>query len=188
MARIGRRAFLPILATPLLAACGFRPVYGPAAAGKDSAAAQALAEISVGLIPERTGQVLRLALQERFERAGIAAAHQYDLSVSFSISAEQIAFEPDSNTTWERMIGTAHYTLISQDPGRATVTSGVARNVDGFNLFDQQYFAADQESDEVQRRIAQAVADQIALQLATFFAKRPATPAVAGPAAAGPAG
>lgn len=174
MARIARRALLPVALAPLLAGCGFRPVYGPAADGKASPAAQGLAEISVGLIPERAGQLLRLALQERFERAGVAAAHRYDLTVSFAVSAEQISIEQDSNATWERVVGTANYTLMSEDPGRATLISGAARSVDGFNLFDQQYFAADQETEAVTRRVAQAVADQIALQLASFFAKRSA--------------
>jgi LPS-assembly lipoprotein len=161
---------------PLLAGCGFRPVYRPASDGNSSPAALALAEISVGLIPERSGQLLRLALQERFERAGVGAAHRYDLAVKFVVSSEQVSIEQDSNATWQRMVGTANYTLISQDPGRATLTSGVARSVDGFNLFDQQYFATDQESEVVTRRIAQAVADQIALRLASFFAKRAASP------------
>jgi LPS-assembly lipoprotein len=177
MARIARRSFLPMLALPVLAACGFRPVYGPSAAGKDGAAATALAEISVGLIPERTGQLLRLALQERFERAGIAAAHRYDLVVGFSLNSEALAVQPDSTQTWVRVAGVATYSLLAQDPSRATVTSGSARSVDGYNLYDQQYFAADQETDAVQRRVAQAVADQIALQLASFFAKRAAAPA-----------
>jgi LPS-assembly lipoprotein len=174
VARIARRGLLPLLATPMLAACGFRPVYGPVAGANGSPAAQALAEISVGIIPERSGQLLRLALQERFERAGIATAHQYDLNVSFGISAEAIAFEQNSASTWTRVEGTAVYKLVAQDPSRATVTSGAARSVDGYNLFDQQFFTADLEAEAVQRRITQAVADQIALQLASFFAKRAA--------------
>jgi LPS-assembly lipoprotein len=177
MGRIARRRFLPILAAPLLAACGFRPVYGPAAGGKDGPAAEALAEISVGIIPERSGQLLRLALQERFERAGIATAHRYDLNVSFAVSAEGIAIQQNTNSTYTRMLGTATYTLISQDPSRATITSGVARSIDGFNQFDQQYFASDLNTEAVTKRIAQAVADQIALQLASFFAKRTAAAA-----------
>jgi LPS-assembly lipoprotein len=177
MAGIARRFFLPMLAMPVLAACGFRPVYGPPSAGADSAAATALAAVSVGLIPERTGQLLRLALQERFERAGVATARKYDLTVSFGIGAEVIAIQQDSSQTWVRMIGTATYSLLAQDPGRRTLTSGAARSVDGYNLFNEQFFAADQETDAVQRRIAQAVADQIALQLATFFAKQTSGPA-----------
>ena len=172
MAGIGRRGFLPILATPVLAACGFRPVYGPGASGPDSPAATALAKISVGLIPERTGQVLRLALQERFERAGIAAAHEYDLSVNFAVIDDTLAIQQDTTATWIRVTGTANYRLVSQDPSRATLTSGVARSVDGYNLFDQQFFAQDLENDAVNKRVALAVADQIALQLASYFAKQ----------------
>ena len=176
MAPIGRRLFLPLLAAPVLTACGFHPVYGPSAAVKDGPAAQALAEISIGVIPERSGQLLRLALQERFERAGVAAAHRYDLTVSFGISSEAIGISQTSYSTWTRMVGTANYSLIAEDPSRSTVTSGVARSEDGFNQFNQQYFAADLETDAVQRRIVEAVADQIALQLASFFVKRAAAP------------
>ena len=56
----------------------------------------------------------------------------------------------------------------------ATVTTGRARAVDGLNTFDQQYFAQDLETETVQRRIAEAVADQITAQLATYFDKHPA--------------
>ena len=172
MARIARRAVLPMLALPVLAACGFRPVYGPAASGQDSPAAAALAKIQVGLLPDRQGQVLRLALQERFERAGLASAHEYDLSVSFGVASSAISIESDTVATWIRVVGTANYRLTAQDPSRATLISGVARSVDGYNLFDQQYFAQDMENDAVVKRVALAVADQIALQLASYFAKR----------------
>jgi LPS-assembly lipoprotein len=166
--------FLPILAAPVLAACGFRPVYGPGTSGQDSPAATALAKIAVGLIPERTGQLLRLALQERFERAGIAAAHEYDLTVTFAIADDTLAIQQDTTATWIRVTGTANYRLVSQDPSRATLTSGVARSVDGYNLFDQQFFAQDLENDAVNKRVALAVADQIALQLASYFSKQAA--------------
>ena len=42
--------------------------------------------------------------------------------------------------------------------------------MDGINIFDTQYFAADLENEAVQRRLADALADQITLQLAAFFA------------------
>lgn len=165
----------PLLAGPLLTACGFRPVYAPAADGGPGPAAAGLAEISVGLIPERSGQELRLALQERFERSGVAAARRYDLSVTFGIGAEAIAIQQDTSSTHVRLVGTATYRLTAQDPDRATLTTGIARSMDGFDIFDQQFFAADQESDVVTRRIAEAVADQIALQLGLFFQKRAAS-------------
>jgi LPS-assembly lipoprotein len=170
-----RRRVVAILGASMLAGCGFRPVYGPPASGEESAAAAALAQIQVGLIPERSGQLLRLALQERFERAGPGSAHKFDLAVSFGVSSDAIAIRTDSSPTWVRMVGTATYSLVAQDPTRATVTSGTARSVDGYNLYVNQYFAASTDTDAVQRRIAQAVADQIALQLADFFAKHSVT-------------
>ena len=39
-------------------------------------------------------------------------------------------------------------------------------------MFDSQYFAADMENSAVQKRIAEAVADQVAMQLAVWFRKR----------------
>ena len=177
MARIGRRGVLPLLGATLLAACGFQPVYAPAAGSADSAAASGLAEINVALIPERNGQLLRNALQERFERAGMAVARRYDLAVVYAFSAAAIGIQQDYSATRLRFSGQANYTLTAQNPTRTTLTSGVARTVDGLNEFDNQYFASDQESDQVERRMAEALADQIALQLAIYFRKRAATAA-----------
>ncbi len=70
------------------------------------------------------------------------------------------------------MIGGATWTLIAQDPGRTKLSTGYAKAVDGYNLFDSQYFAADLETEVVTRRLADALADQIVIQLAAYFRKR----------------
>ena len=57
------------------------------------------------------------------------------------------------------MIGNATWTLIGHDDKRTALTSGSARAIDGFNIFDSQYFAADLENEAVQRRIAENMAD-----------------------------
>jgi hypothetical protein len=72
------------------------------------------------------------------------------------------------------MIGSATWILSAQDPGRTKLTSGSARAIDAINVFDAQIFAADQETEAVTRRVAAALADQITLQLATYFRKQPA--------------
>lgn len=163
----GRRL---VLVAPLMAAgCGWHPLYG---GGSGGPAQKELAAINVALIPERSGQLLRLALQERFERFGLSDAKLYDLVVSFGINSEGIAIRQDSTVTRIRMTGVADWKLIGQTPTRATVTSGFARAVDGLDVIDQQLFAADMQSDAVTRRLAGAVADQISEQLASFFRKR----------------
>jgi LPS-assembly lipoprotein len=146
----------------------------PTVSGYAGVAQRELAAIQVDLIPDRPGQVLRQALQDRFERDGSGEAHLYDLSVGFSVSGEGIAIQQDSSVTRIRMIGSANWTLVAQDPGRTKLSSGYAKAVDGLNLIDTQYFAADLENEVVTRRLANALADQITVQLAAFFRKRAA--------------
>ncbi|MDA8252591.1 MAG: LPS assembly lipoprotein LptE [Rhodospirillales bacterium] len=170
---VGRRALL-LLAPLALGACGFHPIYARASNGQAGPAAMGLAQTAVDLIPERPGQLLRLALQERFERNGLSVAHMYDLSATISIASDAIGIQQDTSNTRVRLVATANYQLRAQDPARTVLLSGSARSVDGFNVFDQQLFAADLESEAVQQRMAEAVADEITRQLAVYFDRQAA--------------
>lgn len=164
---LGLAAALPAA----LAGCGFQPVYMPTASGKAGPAQRELASVYVGIIPDRPGQLLRQALQRRFgDDSGAASA--YDLRVSFSISGEGIAVETNNIATRIRMIGNANWTLLARDATRSTLTAGAARSVDGVNIFNEQYFAADLETEAVQQRIAENLAQQITTQLAIWFRHR----------------
>jgi len=167
-----RRALLAFGAGAALTGCGFHPVYMPTASGQAGAAQRELAAIHVELIPDRPGQLLRQALQDRFEGASDGAARHYDLSVAFWISGEGIAILNNNTATRVRLIANATWTLSSQDPAHTKITNGFAIANDGLNILDNQYFAADLESEALTRRLADAVADQITIQLATFFRKR----------------
>ena len=54
------------------------------------------------------------------------------------------------------------------------LTTGSARAIDGVNIFDSQYFAADLETEAEQKRIAENMATQIATQLAVWFRQQAA--------------
>ena len=68
--------------------------------------------------------------------------------------------------------GSAYWTLIAQDRGRTRLSRGSAKAVDGLNVIDTQYFMADMENEAVTWRLADALADQIVMQLAAYFRKR----------------
>ena len=163
----------PLLALALLAlaGCGFRPVY--ATHGTTVPAAAGLSQVDVAIIPDRFGQLTREALQARLERGGLGVLHRYRLVTTLGLSGDPIAVQPNTVPTRVRLIGTANWTLTSEGATGATLAHGMARDVDGFDIIDQQYFAADLENEEVQRRMASALADQIALQLALYFEKHP---------------
>ena len=173
-----RRAALATIAIApwagLLSACGFTPLYAPSGGGAGPAS-EGLAEITVDLIPERPGQLLRQALQARFYGSGSSRPRLMELKASFALSSDSIAIQPDNSSTRARVTGTCAWTLLASDPKLGTLTSGTTRVVDGYNVFDQQFFAADQSNDTVQRRIAEATADRITQQLAIYFRKRAAT-------------
>jgi LPS-assembly lipoprotein len=168
---------LALAAGVTLSGCGFQPVYMPTASGKAGVAQRELAAIQVDIIPDRPGPLLRQALQDRLEMGSSGVARRYELSVAFGISGEGIAIEQNTTVTRLRMIGTATWNLVAQDPGRTRLTSGSAKSVDAINIFDAQYFAADLENETAQRRLAEALADQITLQLATFFRRQEAASA-----------
>jgi LPS-assembly lipoprotein len=167
-----RRAVLLFGAGAVLTGCGFHPVYMRTASGQAGPAQRELAAIHVDLLGGRPGQVLRQALQNRFEGASSGVAKRYDLAVGFWVSGEGIAILNNDTATRIRLIGNATWTLTSQDPSHATLDSGFAKTVDAYNILDSQYFAADLENEAVQKRMAEALADQITMQLATFFRKR----------------
>ncbi len=167
----GRRWLLARgLALLPLAGCGFHATY--ARSGSGAAASADLAAIHVGLLPDRSGQLLREALQERLERGGPGIAYRYDLRVAFALADQGIAIQRDNSITRERLVGSADFTLIGNDPARPTLFGGSARNVDGFDIIDQEFFNADLQRETVTRRITEALADQISLQLAAYFRRR----------------
>ncbi|HBK08488.1 MAG TPA: hypothetical protein DDZ81_21990 [Acetobacteraceae bacterium] len=156
-----------------LGGCGFQPVYMPTASGARGPAQREFAAINVPVIPERPGQLMRQALQERFGSDSGTPA-KYDLIVTFGVSGVGVGIESNDIATRIRLVGNATYSLRARDPKRTELTSGAARTLDGVNIFDSQYFAADQEVEAEQKRMAENIATQIATQLAVWFRQQAA--------------
>ncbi|MEJ0018427.1 MAG: LPS assembly lipoprotein LptE [Acetobacteraceae bacterium] len=167
-----RRSLLGLAGGGLLSGCGFQPIYMPTAGGNAGVAQRELAAIQVNVIPDRPGQLLRQALQDRFARASTGVAQRYDLSVGYLITGEGLSIQPDNTATRVRTTGRATWTLIAQDPAHTRLGTGFATAVDAYNILDSQYFAADLENETIQHRLADALADQITIQLAAFFRRR----------------
>ena len=172
---IGRR-FSLLGAASALTGCGFHPLYAPAASGGNSPAAAELAAITIPVMGERSGQVFRQELQQRFEGAGTGIAKKYELITGMGLSMEGIAVQRDSSTTRMRLTGNAAWTLRMLNLQHTVLAQGSTRVVDGYNILNQQYFAADLESDAAQRRVASTLADQLTIQVATFLKRRAAAP------------
>jgi LPS-assembly lipoprotein len=166
----GRRAVLLLAIGGALSGCGFHPVY--MATGDGPGADRGLAAIEVGPINERPGQILRQALLGRF-RTERGTPRRFDLNVNFWITGEPQGVLNFTQATRIRLVGQASWTLLSRDGKQTPLTTGSERLVDGFDIFDSQYFAQDLDNEAVQRRVAEAMAEKIALRLAMWFHQHP---------------
>jgi LPS-assembly lipoprotein len=169
-----RRALLLLGASTAMAGCGFQPVYMPTASGQAGPAERDLAAIYVTPMGERPGMLMRQALLDRFAGDGSIVEHRYDLTVSYSTTGTVLGIQPNSTATRVRMIGYASWDLTAADPGRTRLLNGTARAVDSLNALDSQFFVSGLQVEVIQKRLAEALADQIALQLAAYFRKRAA--------------
>ena len=168
----GRRRLLALLAgTPAalaLSGCGFRPLYGPQAGpgGVDAPAPvrAVLASTYVAIIPERSGQLLRRALQEQLGAAG-SAAPNYELRVGLQLSAEPEGFRRDGTASRMRYSAIATWQLVTLGPEPVTRAQGTERAFDSFNIPDNQFFAADFARDATVQRLVTLLANDIVLSL-----------------------
>ena len=172
---ITRRAALAggagLLTVPL-AGCGFHPLYARADDGDLGPAQIEMAAVWVPVIPDHSGQFLRQALQQRLEGAGLGVPKKYTLAASFSIYSDGLAIRPDTTATYVRLTGTAPWRLTTVGLTPQPVTDGQAQVIDGYNILDQQYFAATLENETVTQRIAETLADQIVTKLAIYFRRK----------------
>ena len=167
-----RRALLLSVLGGLPAACGFQPVYR-SASGDGPGPSADLAAVEVKPIYERPGQLLREALKARLA-SDTGVPHRYDLQVAFSVAGEALGVLNSTQVTRVRLTGTATWALLARDPKQTRLTAGSERIIDGIDLFENQYFAADLDSEQVQRRIAEKMATNIATRLAVWFHQHPA--------------
>jgi LPS-assembly lipoprotein len=154
-----------------LTACGFTPLYGDNSS--DANVEQKMDEVSVGIIPDRTGQLLRQALQDQLQIAGAPTQERYQLSVSYAIISEATGIQEDTSATRERFSASASWALAPiGNPNKPLVTGG-ASTEDALNIIDQQYFQITLETNTVNQQLANEIAAQISAQVAAYFKTHP---------------
>lgn len=161
-----RAPLLVLLLAMPLGGCGFSPLYAPVAG---HAAAGELAHVYVAVIPDRSGQELREALRRRLEGATGPLAPRYTLSVGYALTNEGIGIDPDTNATFTRYHGQAIWRLLGPNPAAPPLASGVATAEDGFSNIVNQYFYGSLAGDAISERMADALAEQIVVRLASWF-------------------
>ncbi len=152
----------------LLAGCGFHPMdaRNPAETGPSE-----LAQVEIGRIPDRVGQILRTELRNALNPTGVVAQRAYTLNIiaAETISARGIRFD-DSAIRVDHTV-TAEFKLatIGQEGMPAKLLlSGNSQMVTRGNRPDALY-AAHVSDEEATYRAARLVAEDIARQIRLYF-------------------
>jgi LPS-assembly lipoprotein len=144
-----------LLAPLALAACGFRPVYGP---GQSGAALQN--RVRMATPTDRSGFLLVRQLEDRLGRAGDPA---YLLALDLDTRVEGLGIDPEGNTDRANLIGVAGYVLTEDTSGRE-LSSGVVNSFTGYSTAGStvEVQAAQRDARE---RLMVILADQIVARL-----------------------
>ncbi len=157
-----------------LGGCSPHPLYAPDAFGNGDPQTESiqsqLREVQVALLPDRSGQLLRQALQSRLEAGETPSYTRYNLAVSFNISQVGLGIQQDSTITYIRFIASAPWSLTAQDStSHKILVANTAQAADSMNTFDNAPFGQELETTTVEARLADAIADQIVIRLAHYF-------------------
>lgn len=156
-------AILAILG--LLAACGFRPLYGER---RQAANVEAhFAAVDIAPIDDRVGQVVRNHLLDAINPRGRPLQPHYRLEVKLTRSQESLAFREDDTATRVNLRLAATY-ILKRARSDEVLTQGAARVIASYNVTGQDYATLIADRD-AQARAAREVADEIVTRLAVWF-------------------
>jgi LPS-assembly lipoprotein len=151
----------------MLGGCGFRPIHGPAGGAQGDDIAQDLAAIRVPILRERFGQLTRRGLEQRLatgSAGGVPA--RFELRVQPALQVEGIGVDLSGAATRVRYVGGARWALLRIGPPEAILATGFERATDAYNVPTNQYFASDIGREATERRLADALADEVVVRVA----------------------
>lgn len=161
------RAVVTLAALLLLSACGMRPLY---AGGDSSLAARTLSEIAVAPIPNRSGYLVREAVQARL--GSPAASARYRLEIELDDGIEGFGIRGDDSITRERRTLRARYRLMSSD-GSRTYLDATARSDAGIDVVRSSDYAVVAAETSALERLSVELAQQIAARVALLVRSSP---------------
>ncbi|HVV65367.1 MAG TPA: LPS assembly lipoprotein LptE [Rhizomicrobium sp.] len=159
-----RAGLLALCLAPLLAACGFHPLYGSGPTTEGTA--DKLAAIYVEPIPARLGYELRNQLIDLFDASARPSQGAYRLRVTLGQKSQGIAVQNDAAITRYNDTLNVRYELT--DAKGAVLTQGIETGLSAYNVVASPYatLIAQQDADT---RAAEDIAYRIRTDLAVYF-------------------
>ena len=168
---IGRAAAaaFALAAILLVAACGYRPLYGDLD-DKGTSVVIDLAAVQIRPIRDRNGQILHNELLDRINPQGAPANPDYMLEVRLHEQRVWTAIRKDDTATRANLQMNCDYSLRDVRTGEVILRSRSFAAI-SFNVQTSEYATIVSES-AARRRGSALMADDIKMRLAAYFSQR----------------
>jgi LPS-assembly lipoprotein len=164
--RRGARGAL-LLASMALAACTLRPLLH---AVDDNGVRTQLEATKVVGLDGRLGQLVRNALLDQLNPAGVDSPSDFILQVRLQRNAQALGIQSNNDITRFNLRLTARFELVEAKSGKVLYESQVQR-IASYNVGSQPYATLSAETD-AERRVAREVGTNIRTELAVYFARQ----------------
>ena len=135
----------------ILSGCGFRPLYGTNSIAASPAVLNAMAQMRIRPIADRSGQRLRQILNEQIHTNGPAEKSLYDLDVLLNKQIVELGVRPDSTTSRANLIMNATYSVYE---GGTRLFGDTSQAIVSYNILDDQFATVASQADDIKTRIA----------------------------------
>lgn len=158
---------LTFLFCATLTGCGFEPMYQATAPG-NSGISQDFKNVSIPIIPDREGQVLRNELIDRLHSGSEVINARYSLHVSrIGEIRRNFDITETSDTTRTQLRLTSEMRLIDTESNKTVLTRRL-ESFASYNILDSQYTTR-VSRDYARENALRDMAGQIERQLALYF-------------------
>ena len=146
----------------VLSACGFTPVYGTKDIGS------AIANIEIGVIPDRDGQIVRNNLIDYLYRDGYPANPAYRLDVSpIDETIIEIGIDRADEASRAQLRQETDIALVNLDTNEIVLKRTV-RSTSSYNILAGQFTTFVTQND-ARNQALNALSDTIIIQLELYF-------------------
>jgi LPS-assembly lipoprotein len=125
-----------------------------------------LAEVEIGLVPDRLGQNLRNELIDRMYRTGRPVQPTYRLEIEATSYEQRTGYQKDATATRAQIRVNAFFVL--RDGSGKVLLSGQDAAVVGYSIVSDQYAVLVSERDAYERA-AEQLAESIVRRLSVHF-------------------
>jgi LPS-assembly lipoprotein len=164
-----RAVFFLLLLSPLLAACGFEPLYAEHAR---ATLEPRLAAIKILPIKEHTGQLLEWSLREALNPADIVVEPRYALHITVTMRQINLATQTNAISTRGSIAAAVDCILTTLD-NKTVLYRGKIQSVEDYNIIQDAY-ASEMARNGAEKRVVDDVSEEIATRLTVFLRERAA--------------